>query len=64
MDLEIIILSEGSQTQKNKYDIAYIQNLKKMLQMTLFINTKKKENQRLRKQTCGYYQRGKEWGEG
>ena len=23
--------------------------------MNLFINTKKKENQRLRKQTCGYH---------
>ena len=29
MDLEIIILSEVSQTEKDEYDIAYMQNLKK-----------------------------------
>ena len=29
MDLEIIILSEVSQTEKDIYTIAYIQNLKK-----------------------------------
>ena len=39
VDLEIVILSEVSQTQKDKlsYDIAYMQNLKKkMIQMNLF----------------------------
>ena len=29
MDLEIIIQSEVNQTDKDKYDIAYMQNLKK-----------------------------------
>ena len=28
MDLEIVLLSEVSQTEKEKYDIAYMQNLK------------------------------------
>ena len=28
MDVEIIILSEASQTEKNKYDIAYMKTLK------------------------------------
>ena len=32
MDLEVIILSEVSQTEKDKYDIAYMWNLKKMVQ--------------------------------
>ena len=39
MDLEIVILSEVSQTQKDKYhDIAYMWNLKKKksVQMNLF----------------------------
>ena len=29
MDLELVILSEVSQTEKDKYDIAYMWNLKK-----------------------------------
>ena len=40
MNLEIIILSEVSQTEKDKYDIVYMWNLKKMVQMNLF--TKKR----------------------
>ena len=41
MDLEIIILSEVSQTEKDKCDIAYMWNLKKkMIQMNL--HTKQK----------------------
>ena len=39
MDLEIVILSEVSQTGKDKYqiyDIAYMWNLKKMIQRNLF----------------------------
>ena len=37
--LEIMILS---QTEKDKYDIAYMQNLKKVIQMNLFtMNIKK-----------------------
>ena len=55
MDLEIIILSEVSQRQIS-YDITYMWNLKKMIQMNLF--TKQKQTHRHRKQTYGY-QRGK-----
>ena len=42
MDLEIIVLSEVSHTEKDKYDIAYMQNLKKKkkIQMNLFIKQK------------------------
>ena len=52
MDLEIVILSKVSQTQKDKYhDIAYMWNLKKGVQMNLF--TKQKQSHRCRKQTYG-----------
>ena len=34
MDLEIIILSEVSLTEKDKYDIAYMWNLKKWYKWT------------------------------
>ena len=41
MDLEIVILSEVSQTKKDKYpDIVYMWNLKKMVQMNLFTKQK------------------------
>ena len=41
MDLEIIILSEVSQTEKDKYhDIAYMWNLKEKIQMNLFTEQK------------------------
>ena len=40
MDLEIVILSEVSQTEKDKYHTAYICNLKKMVQMNLFTKQK------------------------
>ena len=35
MELEIVILSEVSQTEKDKYDIVYMWNLKKRVQMNL-----------------------------
>ena len=54
MDLNIIP-SEVSQRQIT-YDIAYMWNLKKIIQMNLF--TKQKQSHRHRKQTYGY-QRGK-----
>ena len=60
MDLEIIILSEVRLRQIS-YDIIYMWNLKKMIQMNLF--TKQKQTHRHRKQTYGY-QRGKRVGEG
>ena len=52
MDLEIIILNEISETEKDKYDITYVWNLKKkkMRQMNLF--TKQKQTQR--EQTYNY----------
>ena len=57
MDLEIVILGEVSQTEKEKYHmISIMWNLKKMIQMKLF--TKQKQTHRHRKQTYGY-QRGK-----
>ena len=40
-DLEIIILSEGSQTEKDKYHvISLIFGIKKMIQMNLFTKQK------------------------
>ena len=60
MDLEIVILSEVSQTQKDKYHkISFICGIKYRTQMNLF--TKEKQTHRHRKQTYGY-QRGKGWG--
>ena len=61
-DLEIIILSEESHTLERQisYDITYMCNLKKMIQMNLF--TKQKQTHRHRKQIYGY-QRGK-WAGG
>ena len=58
MDVEIIILSKVSQTDKDKYHITYMQNLKKMIQINLF--TKQEQTHRHRKQTYSY-QRGKVW---
>ena len=56
MDLEIIILSEVSQTEKYQKQYSMIslicRILKKMIQMNLF--TKEKQTQGLRKQTYGY----------
>ena len=41
MDLEIIILGEVSQTEKDKYrDITYLWNLKKMIEMNLYTKQK------------------------
>ena len=41
MDLGIIIISEVSQTKKDKYDITYMWNLKKKtIQMNLFTKQK------------------------
>ena len=59
MDLEIVILSEVSQTKTNiiRYHL-YVKS-KKMIQMNLF--TKQKQTHRYRKQTYGY-QRGKGLG--
>ena len=51
MDLEIIILSQTRERQVS-YDITYMWNLKKMVQMNLF--TKQKQSHRYRKQTYGY----------
>ena len=37
IDLEMIILIEGSQRREISYDIAYMWKLKKMIQVNLFI---------------------------
>ena len=53
MELEIVILSEVSQTEKDKYYILHVCGiLKKRLHMNL--SAKHKENHRCRKQTDGY----------
>ena len=53
MDLEIVILSEVSQTEKDKYHmILLIVESKKGVQMNL--PTKQKQSYRCRKQTYGY----------
>ena len=58
MDLEIIILNEVSQTEKDKYHkILFICGILKITQMNLF--TKQKEIHKHRKQAYGY-QRGNE----
>ena len=51
MDLEIIVVSEVSQTEEKQIssDIAYMQNLKTMIQMNIF--TKQKKTHGLRKHT-------------
>ena len=52
MDLEITILSEVSQTEKNKYHIIYLyEGSKNIIQMNLF--TKLKQNHRHGKQIYG-----------
>ena len=54
MDLEIVILSEVSQTGKDKYCmILLICGIKNMMQMNLF--TKQKQTHRLRERTYGYW---------
>ena len=60
MDLEVIILTDVSQTEKGKYMIFLTCGiLKKMVPMKLF--TKQKLSHRCRKQTYGYQG---VWGEG
>ena len=58
MNLEIITLSDVSQRQI-PYDIIYMWNLKKMIQMNLL--TKQEQTHRPWKQTYGYW-RGKAVG--
>ena len=43
MDLEIVILSEVGQAEKEKYHITYIWNLIKMIQNNLFVGQKQTE---------------------
>ena len=56
MDLEIIILSKVSQTEKDKYLMISLigRILKEMIQMNLF--TKKKQSLRIRELIYGYHQ--------
>ena len=57
-NLEDITLSEVSQTEKDKYDVTYMWNLK-IIQINLY--TKHKQIHRHRKQTYNY-QRGRGGG--
>ena len=51
MDLEIITLNEVNHMEKDKYhDITYLRNLKKMIQMNLFM----KQTNGRRKQAYSY----------
>ena len=56
MDLEIIILSKSDRERQVSYDITYMWNLKKKIQMNLF--TKQKQTHRHRKQTYGDFPGG------
>ena len=58
-DLEIIILSEVRQRQVS-YDITYMWNLIKIIQMNLF--TKQKQTHRFRNQMYGYKRGNNGWG--
>ena len=57
MDLEILILSKSERERQISYDITYMWNLKKKIQLNLF--TKQKQTYRHRKQTYGN-QRGED----
>ena len=46
MNLEIIILSEVSQTERQTYDITYNMILKKMIQMNLYTKLKDPQTQK------------------
>ena len=46
MDLEVIILSEVSQIDKDKYNITYMWNLKKIAKINLFIKQKQTKTQK------------------
>ena len=61
MDLEIIILSEVSQKEKDRYHYGITYMWNQMIQMNLF--TKQKQTHRHRKQIYGY-QMGTGVGEG
>ena len=52
--------SELDREREILYDIAYMQNLKKMIQVNLF--AKQKQTHRLREQPYGY--QGEGWGRG
>ena len=56
IQLEILILSEVSQKEKDKYDITYVWNLKHGTDEPI---AKQKHTQRHREQTCGC-----QWGRG
>ena len=54
MDLEIVILSEVSQTERNKYMISLICGILKKIKNEFIYYTKEKQIHRHRKQTYGY----------
>ena len=61
IQLEITILSEVSQTEKDKYDIAYMWSLKYTNKLNKWTYLQNKNIPRHRKQTYGYH-RGKKGG--
>ena len=63
MDLEIIILSELSQTEKDKPDmIAYMQHLyKRCSTYTNAFTSQKEQSYRPSKQIYGYQRKGGKW---
>ena len=62
MDIEVVILSEVSQTEKEKYQVISLicGILKVMIQVNLF--AKQKQTHTLREGTYGYW--GEGWGKG
>ena len=54
MDLEIIILSEESQAEKDIYDTISMLNQKKKKKMQINLFTKQNQTHRLWKETNGY----------
>ena len=62
MDLEVIILSEVSQKEKDKYMISLTCGVHKMIQMNLFMNQKQTETHRHGEQTCPCQEVGVEGG--
>ena len=60
MDVEIVILSEVSQRNRNIIWYSLYVESKEIIQMKLF--TKQKETHRLREQAYGY--QGEGWGKG
>ena len=66
MDPESVILSEGTQTEEEKYCMTYLIYgiQKEMIQMNLLILTQEKETRRLGERTYGWGDKEEGWGKG